>query len=137
MDALQFNKDVIDEFRRNDGVCGGPFEGMAMILVTMTGARSGRQLCSPLVHSNDGGDPVIVAAQGGAPEHPNWYYNLVANPQITVEIGTDKWEGTAHLAEGDERRRLFDAQVAQIPQLAEYEKNAAPREIPVFRITRN
>jgi deazaflavin-dependent oxidoreductase (nitroreductase family) len=63
--------------------------------------------------------------------------NLVANPQVTVEIGTDRWVGTAHLIEGDERRRLFDAQAAQIPQLAEYEKNAAPREIPVFWITKN
>ena len=137
MDFLKFNSDVIEEFRANDGVCGGLFEGMPMILVTMTGAKSGRELCSPLVHSTDGGDPIIIASKGGAPEHPNWYYNLVANPQVTVEIGTEKWEGTAHQTEGDERRRLFDAQAAQMPQFAEYEKKAAPREIQVFRITKN
>ena len=104
MDPLQFNKDVIEEFRANDGVCGGPFAGMPMILVTMTGAKSGRELCSPLVHSVDAGDPVIIASKAGPPEHLNWYYNLVANPQVTIEVGTEKWEGTAHLTGGDERR---------------------------------
>ncbi len=89
------------------------------------------------MHSTDDGDPIIIASKGGAPEHPNWYYNLVANPQVTVEIGTEKWEGTAELTKGDERRRLFDAQAAELPQFAEYEKNAAPREIQVFRITKN
>ena len=134
---LKFNNDVIAEFRANGGVCGGPFEGMPMILVTMTGAKSGRELCSPLVPSTDNGDPIIAASKGGAPEHPNWYYNLVANPHVTVEVGTEKWDGTAHLTEGDERRRLFDAQAQQMPQFAEYERTAAPREIPVFRITKN
>lgn len=137
MDFLQFNRDVIDEFRANDGVCGGPFEGQPMILVTMTGAKSGRELCSPLVHSTDDGDPIIIASKGGAPEHPNWYFNLVANPQVVVEVGTETWEGTAVLTKGDERRRLFDAQAAQMPFFAEYEQSAAPREIPVFRLTRN
>jgi deazaflavin-dependent oxidoreductase (nitroreductase family) len=139
MDFLEFNKNVIDEFRANEGVCGGPFEGMPMILITMTGAKSGRELCSPLVFSTDGDDAVIIASKGGAPEHPNWYYNLVANPGVTVEVGTEKWEATAQLAEGDERKRLFDAQAAQMPQFAGYEKSAAEsgREIPVFRLVRN
>jgi len=137
MDFLEFNQNVIDEFRANEGVCGGPFEGAPMILVTMTGAKSGRELCSPLVYSTDGDDPIIIASKGGAPNHPNWYYNLVANPTCTVEIGTESYQATAHVTEGDERRRLFDAQAAQMPQFAEYETNAAPREIPVFRLTRN
>lgn len=137
MDFLQFNRDVIDEFRANDGVCGGPFEGQPLLLVTMTGAKSGRELCSPLVYSTDDGDPIIIASKGGAQEHPNWFHNLVANPQVVVEVGTDKWEGTAVLTEGDERRRLFNAQAAEMPFFAEYEKTAAPREIPVFRLTRN
>lgn len=139
MDFLEFNKNVIDEFRANDGVCGGPFEGMPMILITMTGAKSGRELCSPLVFSTDGDDAIIIASKGGAPEHPNWYYNLVANPGVTVEVGTEKWEATAELAEGDERKRLFDAQAAQMPQFAGYEKSAAEsgREIPVFRLVRS
>lgn len=138
-DFLEFNKGVIEEFRSNDGVCTGPFEGMPMILITMTGAKSGRELCSPLVYSTDGDDAVVIASKGGAPEHPNWYHNLVANPTVTVEIGTEKYEATANLAEGDERKRLFDAQAAKMPQFAEYESSAAEhgREIPVFRLVRN
>ncbi len=110
-----------------------------MILVTMTGAKSGRELCSPLVYSTDGDDPIIIASKGGAPEHPNWYHNLLANPTVKVEIGTESWEATAHLAEGDERKRLYDQQAAQMPQFSEYEKSAAEanREIPVFRLVRN
>ncbi|MGH1491243.1 MAG: nitroreductase family deazaflavin-dependent oxidoreductase [Acidimicrobiales bacterium] len=139
MDFLEFNKNVIEEFRANDGVCGGPFEGAPMVLITMTGAKSGRELCSPLVYSSDGDDVVIIASKAGAPEHPNWYYNLVANPTVTVEVGTDKWEATAKLAEGDERKRLYDAQAAQMPQFSDYETKAteAGREIPVFRLVRN
>lgn len=137
MDMLEFNKGIIEEFRANGGACGGPFEGMPMVLVTMTGAKSGRELTSPLVYSNDGDDVVIIASKGGAPTHPNWYHNLKANPAVTVEVGTESWEATAQLTEGAERRRLFDAQAAQMPQFAEYETSAAGREIPVFRLVRN
>lgn len=139
VDFLEFNKGVIEEFRENDGVVGGMFEGMPIVLVSMTGAKSGRELCSPLVYSTDADDVVIIASKGGAPSHPAWYYNLVANPTVTVEVGTETWEATAHLAEGDERKRLYDAQAAQAPQFAEYEESAAEagRVIPVFRLVRN
>lgn len=139
MDHLAFNQSVIDEFRANAGVCGGPFEGAPMVLITMTGAKSGRELCSPLVYSRDGDDVVIIASKGGAPEHPNWYHNLVANPSVTIEIGSDKWQATAQLAEGDERKRLFDAQAALMDNFTEYEKSAteAGRVIPVFRLSRD
>lgn len=138
MDFLAFNQSVIDEFRANDGVCGGPFEGMPMVLLTMTGAKSGRTLCSPLVHSTDGDDVVVIASKGGAPEHPNWYYNLVANPEVTVEVGSQKWQARAELAEGDERARLYAAQAAAMPQFADYEKSASEtgRVIPVFRLVK-
>ena len=139
MDFLAFNQGVIEEFRSNAGVCGGPFEGMPMMLLTMTGAKSGRELCSPLVYSTDGDDIVIIASKGGAPDHPNWYFNLVANPAVTVEVRTDKWDATADLTVGDERKRLFAAQAALMPQFADYETKAgaAGREIPVFRLVKN
>lgn len=139
MDSLSFNQQVIEEFRANGGVCGGPFEGAPMVLITMTGAKSGRELCSPLVHSNDGEDVVIIASKGGAPEHPNWYHNLVANPSVTVEVGTDKWEATAVLTEGAERTRLYAAQAAMMDNFREYEETAtaAGRVIPVFRLVKN
>lgn len=136
-DRLSYNQQVIEEFRANDGVCSGRFEGMPMILITMTGAKSGRSLCSPLVYSTDGDDPVIIASQGGAPTHPNWYHNLVANPEITVEVGTETYQANAVLTEGDERQRLYDQQAAQMPFFADYAEKAAPREIPVFRLVRS
>ena len=139
MDFLEMNAGVIKEFRENGGNCSGWLKGAPMILVTMTGAKSGRELCSPLVYSTDGDDIVVIASKGGAPENPQWYHNLVANPAVTVEVGTDTWDATAVLTEGDERKRLFDAQAALMPQFAEYEKSATEhgREIPVFRLVRS
>ncbi|WP_419864933.1 nitroreductase family deazaflavin-dependent oxidoreductase [Candidatus Poriferisodalis sp.] len=132
------NEPVIKEFRENGGNCSGWLKGAPMILVTMTGAKTGRELCSPLVYSTDGDDIVVIASKGGAPENPQWYHNLVANPAVTVEVGADTWEATAVLTDGDERKRLFDAQAALMPQFAEYEKSATEhgREIPVFRLVR-
>ena len=140
MDMLEMNKGVIEEFRANAGVCSGWLEGAPVVLVTMTGAKSGRELISPLVYSMDGDDMIIIASKGGAPEHPNWYYNLVANPGVTIEVGTDKWDGTAQLIEDEtERKRVYDAQAALMDNFTEYEKTAtaAGRVIPVFRIVRN
>lgn len=136
-ERLSFNQQVIEEFRANDGVCGGPFKGAPMILVTMTGAKSGRELCSPLVYSKDGDDHVIIASKGGAPTHPNWYYNLTANPQVTIEVGTEKFAATAHEVSGDERQSLYDAQAALMDNFTEYAAKAAPRVIPVFRLVRD
>ena len=138
-EMLEMNKGVIEEFRSNGGVCSGWLEGAPVILLTMTGAKSGRELCSPLVYSTDGDDVVIIASKGGAPEHPNWYHNLVANPQVTVEIGTDKWDATAVLTEGDERARLYAAQAALMDNFNDYEKSATEhgRVIPVFRLVRS
>ena len=139
MDFVKMNAGVIREFRENGGNCSGWLKGAPMILVTMTGAKTGRELCSPLVYSTDGDDIVVIASKGGAPENPQWFHNLVANPTVTVEVGTDTWQATAELTEGDERKRLFDAQAALMPQFAEYEKSATEhgREIPVFRLVRS
>ena len=139
MDMVEFNKGVIEAFRANEGVIDeGPMQGMPLVLVTMTGAKSGRELCSPLVYSRDGDDVVNIASKAGAPDHPNWYHNLVANPTVTVEIGTESWTATAVLTEGDERQRLYDAQAEQLDVFKQYEASAAEhgREIPVFRLVR-
>lgn len=135
-ERLDFNKKVIDEFRSNDGVCGAPFEGMPMMLLNMTGAKSGRSLTSPLVYSEDGDDMVIIASKAGAPTHPNWYHNLVANPDVTVEVGTEKYAATAVVTEGADRAALYAAQAALMPQFADYADKAGSREIPVFRLIR-
>lgn len=135
-DMNDFNQRVIAEFRANGGKVGGRFEGMPMVLVTHTGAKSGARRTSPLVCSHDGDDVVIIASMGGAPNNPAWYHNMVANPSVTVEHGTETY--TAHVVEatGDERTRLFDAQAQIMPFFHDYQA-ATTRVIPVLRLVRD
>lgn len=136
IDFHAMNAKVIAEFRANGGRCGPPFEGTPIVLVTMKGARSGRELTSPLAYTTDGDDVVVIASMGGAPNNPNWYHNLVANPDVTLEVGTDTYEATAQLTEGEERERLYAAQAAKMPVFNTYAEKATPRVIPVFRFVR-
>ncbi|MDA3041305.1 MAG: nitroreductase/quinone reductase family protein [Actinomycetota bacterium] len=136
IDFLTMNEKAITEFRATGGQCGPPFEGTPIVLVTMKGAKSGRELCSPLAYSTDGDDLVVIASMGGAPNNPNWYHNLVANPDVAIEVGTDKYNATVLLTEGEERDRLYAAQAAELPTFNSYAEKAAPRVIPVFRIVR-
>lgn len=138
MDDEAFNQSVIDEFRANAGKLSGRLAEMPVVLVTMTGAKSAREICKPLLHTRDGDDIVVIASKGGAPRHPAWYHNLVANPLVTVELGADRWPATAVLTEGDDRRRLFDL-LASTPQMAEYADRVrdVSREIPIFRLVRS
>lgn len=135
MDFLEFNRSIVDEFRANGGKVGGDFAGAPMVLLTTTGAKSGRRLTSPLVYSTDGDDLVVIASKAGAPNNPAWYHNLKANPTVTVEVGDETYEATAVITEGDERRRLFDAQAELMPNFKEYEA-ATDRVIPVIRLQR-
>ncbi len=138
IDYQAFNQSVIEEFRANSGVLSGDLAEMPVVLVTMTGARSGREICKPLLHTRDGDDIVVIASNGGAPRHPAWYHNLVANPVVTIELGADRWRATAVLTEGDDRQRLFE-QLASTPQMAEYAARVSDvsREIPIFRLVRS
>ena len=131
----EFNKKVIDEFHANGGKVGGQFAGAPMIIVTHTGAKSGKTYTSPLVYSKDGDRYVIIASKAGAPKNPSWYHNLVAHPEVTVEIGTEKFKAKAHEAKGPERDRLFEAQAKMMPQFNEYQKKTA-RKIPVIVLER-
>ena len=130
-DVDDFNQNVIAEFRKNGGTVGGYFEGLNMILLTHTGAKSGVERTTPLVCSMDQGKPVVIASMGGAPTNPAWYHNLVAHPVITVEHGTDKYQARAVEVTGDERQRLFDQQAAIMPNFKEYQEKTT-RTIPVF-----
>ena len=131
----EFNKGVIAEFRERGGVVSGPFEGAPMILVNHTGAKSAKQYTSPLVYTRDGDSYVIIASKGGAPEHPQWFQNLVANPDVTLEVGTETFPARARVTDGEERERLYSAQAALMPNFAEYAK-ATDREIPVVVLER-
>ncbi|MFN7149183.1 MAG: nitroreductase family deazaflavin-dependent oxidoreductase [Microthrixaceae bacterium] len=130
-----WNQQIIAEFRANGGVVGGPFDGASMVLVTHRGARSGIERTTPLVYMADGDDLVIFASKAGAPTNPDWFHNLVANPDATIEVGTETVAVRARVAEGAERDELFERQKAESPQFAEYEK-ATDRVIPVVVLER-
>jgi deazaflavin-dependent oxidoreductase (nitroreductase family) len=135
-DWNEFNRTVIDEFRQNGGKVGGDFKGAPMILITHTGAKSGTTYTTPLVYTRDGDRYVIIASKGGAPAHPHWFRNLVANPDVTVEVGTERFSARARVAEGDERARLYRAQADLMPNFDDYAK-ATSREIPVVVLERS
>jgi deazaflavin-dependent oxidoreductase (nitroreductase family) len=129
------NARVIAEFRASAGRVGGYFAGIDLLLLTTTGARSGQAYTHPLAYSRDGERYVVIAADGGAPAHPGWYYNLIAHPEVTVEIGTETFAAWADLALGAERDRLFRERAAVLPALNDYQARTS-REIPVFTIER-
>jgi deazaflavin-dependent oxidoreductase (nitroreductase family) len=130
-----FNKALIQEFRANGGTVGGPFSGAPLLLLTTTGAKSGREHTTPLVYTTDGDRLVIIASKGGAPTHPAWYHNVVANPTVTIEVPGDRFEARANAAAGDERDRLFKAQAALMPNFNEYQEKTT-RQIPVVVLER-
>ncbi len=129
-----FNAQIIDEFRANGGRVGGMFEGNPLLLLHHTGAKSGQERINPLAYQADDGRYVIFASKGGAPTNPDWYHNLIAHPNATIEVGTDTIEVLASEASGEERERLYRTQAERIPQFAEYEEKAG-RVIPVMILT--
>jgi deazaflavin-dependent oxidoreductase (nitroreductase family) len=132
--GAEFNAQIIEEFRANEGRVGGMFEGSPLLLLHHTGARSGAERVNPLAYQADDGRYVIFASKGGAPMHPGWYYNLKAHPRARIEVGTETVEVTASEAGGEERERLFRTQVRNVPQFGEYEQQAG-RTIPVMILT--
>jgi deazaflavin-dependent oxidoreductase (nitroreductase family) len=128
-----FNAQVIAEFRANEGVVG-MLEGMPVLLLHHTGAKSGTDRVNPLAYMQDGGRYVIFASKAGAPTNPDWYYNLKAHPDVKIEVGTDTIDVTASEATGEERERLFNTQAENMPQFAEYAQKT-DRVIPVIILT--
>jgi deazaflavin-dependent oxidoreductase (nitroreductase family) len=134
-DYNAFNRQVIEEFRANGGKVGGMFAGAPMLLLTTTGAKSGQARVSPMVYTTDNDRMVIIASKGGAPSHPDWFHNLRANPEVTVEVGTETFPARATVPEGAERQGLFDQMAAQMPNFAEYQRNTT-RQLPVVVLER-
>lgn len=132
---LALNGSVIPEFRANGGRCGGRWEGNPMVLLTTTGARTGQARTSPLTYTMDGDRIVLVASRAGDDRHPDWYHNLVANPEVVIEIGTERFEATATVAEEPERTRLLDARIAAMPRFGDYVAQT-DRVIPVVVVER-
>ena len=132
-----WNDKIITEFRANDGEVGGQFEGIPLLLLHHTGARTGIERVSPLAfQSLDSGGWAIFASKGGAPNNPDWYHNLLTNPHATVEIAGESFEVTARPAEGDERERIWDKQKEDMPGFGQYEKRTT-RQIPVVILERS
>ena len=130
-----WNQKIIDEFRSNAGKVGGPFSGSPLLLLTTTGAKTGRRLTNPLRYNRIENRLLVFGSKGGAPTHPAWYHNLVANPEVTVELGTDKFEARAVVIKGEERDRLFQQHGEEVPQFAEYQRKTS-RKIPVIALER-
>lgn len=134
MDINERNARVIEEFRANAGVVGGPWEGATMLLLHTKGAKSGLPRVNPLVYLPDGKRYVIIASKGGAPEDPQWYRNLLANPDVEIEVGTSTIPVRATEITGPERDELYARQVVRRPAFAEYEQRTT-RTIPVIALT--
>ena len=131
----EFNQKIIEEFRANAGKVGGQFAGASMLLLTTTGAKSGKSRTTPLVYTKDGARMVIIASMAGAPNNPDWYHNLKAHPTATIEVGGEKFQVKAAVTSGDERERLYNAQAALMPFFNDYRKKTT-RVIPVFVLER-
>ncbi|MGW4245466.1 nitroreductase/quinone reductase family protein [Nocardia sp. NPDC004722] len=131
-----FNESVIEEFRANGGKVGGPFEGRDnMVLITTTGAKSGRAVTNPLVYVPDTDRIVLIASNGGADNHPAWYHNLRANPELTIELGTETYTGKAEFLTGQEADDLYDRMIDLMPVFTEYREKTT-RKIPVVAVYR-
>ncbi len=127
-----YNQTVIETFRKNGGKVQG---GMNLLLLTTTGAKSGQPRIAPLAYSTDGDRYVVAASKAGAPTNPDWYFNLVANPIVTVEVGDEKFEARASIADGAERDRLYAQHAELMPGFAEYETKTT-RRIPIVLLER-
>lgn len=129
-DLNNWNTKIIDEFRANDGKVGGMFEGVPLLLLHTTGARSGKERINPLACQDLGGSIAVFASKAGADTHPDWFHNVTANPAVTVEFGTATGSFRARVASGDEREAIWSKQKKDYPGFADYEAKTS-REIPV------
>jgi deazaflavin-dependent oxidoreductase (nitroreductase family) len=133
-EANERNQRIIDEYRANGGKVGGYFEGKSLLLLHTKGAKSGQERINPVACIRDGDRFVVIASKGGAPTHPDWYYNVVANPLVTVEVETQTLQVHAAVAEEPERTRLYNKMVEMMPGFDDYRRRTT-RVIPVIVLT--
>jgi deazaflavin-dependent oxidoreductase (nitroreductase family) len=129
-----WNNKIIEEFRANGGKVGGNFKNTPIVLLHTIGAKSGEERVNPLAYHKEGDKYVVIASKGGAPTNPDWYYNILANPTVEVEVGTEKFKAQARAAEEPERSQLYDAHAALMPGFNDYKKKTT-RAIPVIVLT--
>ena len=130
-----YNRQLIEEFRSNRARSGGPFEGRPLLLLTTTGAKGGQHRTTPMMYVPDGDRLLVIASNAGAQAHPDWYYNLVAHPEVTVEVGTETYDATAAVTQGAERDQLWTSIVDKYPFFTEHQAKIT-RQIPVIALSR-
>ncbi|HUY42350.1 MAG TPA: nitroreductase family deazaflavin-dependent oxidoreductase [Acidimicrobiales bacterium] len=131
-----WNEQIIEEFRANDGRVGGNFQGAPILLLHTTGAKSGIERINPMMYLDESGRVYVFASKAGASTHPDWYRNLLANPRVVVEAGTERYEATAVPLTGEERSRVYAKQALRYPGFAEYQLKTT-RVIPVVELVRD
>ncbi len=134
MSPNNWNQGIIDEFRANNGKVGGRFEGKTLLLLHTTGAKSHKPHVNPAAYVKDGDRYVVIASMGGAPTNPDWYYNIVANPTVTVEVGTEEFQAEAKVIKDEaERARLYNKMAEMMPAFNGYRQKTS-RVIPVITL---
>ena len=133
---LDFNRNLIKDLRENKGqATSGPFQGRDVLILTTRGAKSASERENPLVYTREGNHYVVVASKGGAPMHPSWFHNLVKHPEVTVEVGGERFKARAHIPQADEYERLYQQHASTNPQFLEYRQKTT-RQIPVVVLER-
>ena len=132
-DMQDWNSKIIEEFRANEGEVGGPFAGAPILLLHTTGAKTGRERVNPMMYLDLDGHRYVFASKAGADTNPDWYWNLVAHTDVTVEVGTETYEISARPVTGDDRDRIYSEQARRYPGFAEYEQKTS-RVIPVVEL---
>ena len=134
VDIKAINRTAIEQFR-----AGGPVDGMnrdRLLLLTTLGRKSGQRVTTPMMFHDDGGRLLVIASNIGAPRHPDWYFNLAANPRVTVEVGTETYDATASTIGGDEREQVWAMLKTNYPFFADHERKTE-RTIPVVALVRD
>jgi len=134
-DQNAYNRQLIEEFRANRGKADGPMEGRPLLLLTTTGAKSGQLRTTPMMFIRVDDQLLVIASNAGAPSHPDWYRNLVAHPEVTVEVGNEIFDAIAVVTEGTERQRLWTRVVELYPFFADHQAKVT-RQIPVIALKR-
>ena len=132
-DRSDWNRQTVEAFRANKGQVGGMWEGRPLLLITTTGAKSGQHRTNPVMYLREGDRVFVFASKGGAPSHPDWYRNLLAHPEVTVEIGDQIYTAIAKPLTGEERDSIYARWAQQYPQFREYQEKTS-RTIPVIEL---
>ncbi len=132
-DVQDWNQTIIEEFRANEGKVGGGFAGAPLLLLHTTGAKTGRERVNPMMYLDLDGHRYVFASKSGADTNPDWYWNLVAHPDVTAEVGTETYEAAAVPVTGGDRDRIYTEQARRYPGFGEYEEKSS-RVIPVVEL---